>query len=89
MRLNTQSSGLACLCAYAHIPSVTPILLRIRELRRARGWTQTELARRAGIRQATVSRLEGNAVSSVNLRVIEKLAAALEVDPGYLLVRRP
>ncbi len=68
---------------------MTPILLRIRELRRARGWTQTELARRAGIRQATVSRLEGNAVSSVNLVVIEKLAAALEVDPGYLLVRRP
>ncbi len=68
---------------------MTPILLRIRELRRARGWTQTELARRAGIRQATVSRLEGNAVSSVNLGVIEKLAAALEVDPGYLLVRRP
>ncbi len=67
---------------------MTPILLRIRELRRARGWTQTELARRAGIRQATVSRLEGNAVSSVNLGVLEKLAAALEVDPGYLLVRR-
>lgn len=68
---------------------MTPILLRIRELRRARGWTQTELALRAGIRQATVSRLEGNAVSSVKLGVIEKLAAALEVDPGYLLVRRP
>ncbi len=68
---------------------MTPILLRIRELRRARGWTQTELARRAGIRQATVSRLEGNAVSSVNLEILEKLAAALEVDPGYLLVRHP
>jgi transcriptional regulator with XRE-family HTH domain len=68
---------------------MTPILLRIRELRRARGWSQAELAGRAGIRQATVSRLESGAVSSISLGILEKIAMALEVDPGYLLVRRP
>jgi len=68
---------------------VTPISLRIRELRRARGWSQAELARRAGVRQATVSRMESGATTKVSLRVLERLAGALEVDPGYLLVSAP
>ena len=66
---------------------MTPIRLRLRELRRARAWSQAELARRAGVRQATVSRLEGKSVRNVNLDVLERLADALEVDPAYLLLR--
>lgn len=66
---------------------MTPIRLRLRELRRARGWSQTELARRAGVRQATVSHLESGAAAKLSLEVLERLADALQVDPGYLLVR--
>jgi transcriptional regulator with XRE-family HTH domain len=68
---------------------MTPIMFRVREIRRAKALTQTELARLAGVRQATVSRIENGLVSSVNLEVLEKLADALEVDPGFLIVRVP
>ena len=67
---------------------MSPIGLRVRELRAAKGWSQRELARRAHVRQATVSHLEGGKVKSLNVEVLEKLATALEVDPGYLLVKK-
>jgi transcriptional regulator with XRE-family HTH domain len=66
---------------------MSPIGFRVRELREARGWTQTELAKRAGIRRATVNRLENQRVTSIDLTVLEKLAKALDVDPAYLLVK--
>jgi transcriptional regulator with XRE-family HTH domain len=57
---------------------MSPIGFRVRELREARGWTQTELAKRAGIRRATVNRLENQRVTSIDLTVLEKLAKALD-----------
>jgi transcriptional regulator with XRE-family HTH domain len=66
---------------------MSPIGFRVRELREARGWTQTERAKRAGIRRATVNRLENQRVTSIDLTVLEKLAKALDVDPAYLLVK--
>ena len=68
---------------------MNPIELRIRQLRQARGWSQADLAKRAGVRQATVSRIENNRVKSLDLAVFEKIAEALEVDPGYLVVKVP
>ena len=65
------------------------IYLRLRELRLALGLTQAELAVRAGVRRATVSRLENIPVSAVNLEVLEKLADLLRVEPGFLLSRTP
>ena len=68
---------------------MTPIIMRLREIRKAKGWTQTELATRAGVRQATISSLERGPVKKLDMSVLEKLASALEVDPGYLIVRIP
>jgi transcriptional regulator with XRE-family HTH domain len=65
------------------------IYLRLRELRQALGLTQTEFAARAGVRRATVSRLENARVSAIDLAVLEKLADLLEVEPGFLLSRSP
>jgi transcriptional regulator with XRE-family HTH domain len=65
------------------------IYLRLRELRLALGLTQAELAARAGVRRATVSRLENNRVSAIDLEVLEKLADLLRVEPGFLLSRTP
>ena len=65
------------------------IYLRLRELRRALGLTQSELAARAGIRRATVSRLENSRITSIDLIVLEKLANLLGVEPGFLLSRTP
>lgn len=67
---------------------MSPIRLRVRELRMAQGWTQEELAERAGgMRIATISALENGRVGRVELNVIERLAAAFGVEPGFLLVR--
>jgi transcriptional regulator with XRE-family HTH domain len=65
------------------------IYLRLRELRLALGLTQAELATRAGVRRATVSRLENDRVSAIDLGVLEKLADLLGVEPGFLLSRTP
>ena len=67
---------------------MTPLSLRIREIRQVKGWTQTELARRAGIRRATVNRIENARVKAIDLEVLEKLAKALGCDPGYLIVKK-
>ena len=64
---------------------MTPISLRIRELRKAKGWSQAELAQRADVTQATVSRIEGGKVASLDLEVFEKLAKALDVHPAVLI----
>lgn len=68
---------------------MTPITLRIRELREAKGWSQSELARQAGVRQAMLSELEAGKRQRVDLAVLERIAAALEVDPALLLVTTP
>ena len=58
---------------------MNPIYVRLRELRDARGWTQAELAKRAEVTRATVSRIEGGKVRSLDLDVFEKLATALDL----------
>ena len=42
-----------------------------------------------GVRRATLSRLENDRVSAINLAVLEKLADLLKVEPGFLLSRNP
>jgi transcriptional regulator with XRE-family HTH domain len=65
------------------------IYIRLREFRHALGLTQAEFAVRAGVRRATVSRLENSRVTAVDLEVLEKLANLLGVEPGFLLARAP
>lgn len=68
--------------------SMTPIQLRVRELREARGWSQAELARRADVRPATLSNIETGQTKGIDFETLEKLAAALRCDPGYLIVKK-
>lgn len=65
---------------------MSPIRLRLREVRSARGLTQAKLAELAGVREATVNRIENHRVTSIDLVVLEKLAKALQVDPAILFV---
>ena len=71
--------------AYAH--RMSPLVLRVRELREALGLTQAELAERAGVRRATVNRIETARVTAIDLEVLEKLADALGVEPSFIIVR--
>jgi transcriptional regulator with XRE-family HTH domain len=68
---------------------MSPLALRIRELREARRWSQAELGRRSGVPQSTVSRLESGRQGGVEFDVLERLARALGCDAGYLIVHRP
>jgi len=52
---------------------------KVRALREAEGWSQSELARRAGLHSTTVSVIESGRWKP-GLGQIEKLAAALGVD---------
>ncbi len=56
---------------------------RVRKLRLKRGWSQHELARRSGLPQSHISRLE-NAKHTPTYLTIEKLARAFGVSPGEL-----
>ena len=62
-----------------------PITLRIRELREARGWSQRELAARAGVRQATVAMIERERTKGVDFDTLERLADAFGVDAALLI----
>lgn len=65
---------------------MSPIRLRVAELRKAKGWTQKELADRAGISRLTVIRVESDANRRLDYDVLEKLAEAFAVDPAFLIV---
>ena len=67
---------------------MTPISVRIEELRQVKGWSQAELARRSGVSQSTISRLEAGTTPSIDLNNLERLAKALGCDPGYLIVKK-
>lgn len=66
---------------------MSPLVLRVRELREALGLTQAELAERASVRRATVNRIENARVTAIDLEVLEKIADALGVEPGFIIVR--
>jgi transcriptional regulator with XRE-family HTH domain len=68
---------------------MTPITLRVKELREARKWSQAELARRAKVRRAMLNELEAGKRQRIDLAILERLATALEVDPALLLVTTP
>ncbi len=65
------------------------IEVHLKQLRKLKGWSQTELAQRSGVGQSTISRIELGETSGLTLGVLEKLAKALGMDdPAYLIARR-
>jgi transcriptional regulator with XRE-family HTH domain len=58
--------------------------MRLKKLREDRGWTQEELAEKAGVSRAYLARLEIGR-HDPPLSTLEKLAKALKVKVGKLL----
>ena len=64
---------------------MTPLTVHLRPQRLDRGWTQEELARRSGVDQSTISRIENGLTRGVGLGILERLADALGLNPRSLL----
>ena len=58
---------------------------KLKDLREARGWSQSELARQARVRQALLSELESGRKADSTGSVLRRLAEALKVSVDYLL----
>jgi transcriptional regulator with XRE-family HTH domain len=58
---------------------------RIKRQREKRRLTQTELAERANVNQALISRLESKISASTNTEVLKRLAKALACTTDYLV----
>ena len=68
---------------------MTPLRLRLRELREAACLSQATLAERAGIRQGTVSALETGKSKGIDFATAEALARVLQVEPHELFASEP
>jgi transcriptional regulator with XRE-family HTH domain len=64
---------------------MTPISIRLEPLRIAKGWSQAELARRSGVPQPTISRIEAGKSRAIDLDNLERLANALGVNAALLI----
>lgn len=58
---------------------------RIKQEREQRGWSQGELARRSGVLQGVLSRIESGARKVPRSDTLQQIAAALAVSTDYLL----
>jgi len=56
---------------------------QIRQAREAAGWTQAELAERAGLSQQHVSLIEAGGRPELSIRTLMRLADALQADWCY------
>lgn len=56
----------------------------VRQARKAKGWTQEELAHESGLTPVQVSRIE-RGVREIRLTTLVRLLAALEAPPSRLL----
>jgi len=65
---------------------MTPVEIRLRDARKAAGFTQVELAKRARMDQADISRIE-KGPRAISMDVLDRLCRVLKCDPGDLLVR--
>lgn len=57
---------------------------RIKKMRKAKGWTQAELAKAVGVTQAQVAKWESNEANP-SRKTLLKLASAFGCEPGYLV----
>ena len=58
---------------------------RLRVARAYKGWSQTELAKKAGLNNVQLSKLERGITKEVQGSTLRRLCEALDVSPQYLL----
>lgn len=58
---------------------------RIKEMRKAKGLTQEELAQRLGLKDSAIAKYENGRVENIKRSTIAEMAKILECSPVYLL----
>jgi len=58
---------------------------RLRVARAYKGWSQTELAKKAGLNNVQLSKLERGITKEVQGSTLRRLCEALGVSPAYIL----
>jgi DNA-binding Xre family transcriptional regulator len=62
---------------------------KIREVSEAKGFSRTKLSRRAEINYKTVNELWNDPYRVIDTRILDRIARALKVPIGDLLVQEP
>lgn len=75
--------------AQLRVQYVTPITVRLRELREARGLSEQGLAELAGVPHAAISELESGRNRRLDHVILERLARALDVELSDLVLLEP
>ena len=73
--------------SHNHGAAVTPAYLELKQIRLKAGLTQVELAKKSGIPQSTISRLETAYTRAIDFDTLDRLCRVLKCEPGKLLVR--
>ena len=68
-----------------YILGMSPIQIRLRELRKAKGLTQVQLAELCGMPQSTISRIESGSTTGIDFDTLDRVAGALDVHPSELI----
>lgn len=58
---------------------------RIKEQRKAKGYTQTELGEKLGLQASAIAKYENGRVENMKRSIIKKMATVLECSPTYLM----
>lgn len=66
--------------SYMESHSVSRIAAQIYALRKQRGWSQADLAQRAGIAQERISKIESADFDSLTMKTLQKFARAFDVN---------
>lgn len=85
MSMRKSIGGAATVPDMAPAPTDERLRQAVREQMTARGWGPTELARRAGVSQTTISRFLNDISRGTNLRTSQAIAAAFGMKVGELL----
>jgi len=65
------------------------IVFKLKSLLDKKGMTQTQLARKAGIREATLSAIMNNTIKEVSVSNMEKICDTLDCAPGDFIDNIP
>ena len=70
------------------MPDDSTLGSRVKSLRKAKGFSQTVLARFVGVKQPTISQIEADETKDPSSTLIARLAQVLDTTSDYLLYKR-